>query len=287
MRIPLAVWVCMLARAVVAQPAVLTWHNDNARTGQNLQETALTPANVNSTTFGKLFTLAVDGKVDAQPLYVPALAIPQKGTRNVLFVATEHDSAYAFDADSGEPLWQVSLLSANETPSDDRGCFQVTPEIGVTATPVIDPQRGPYGTVYLIALSKDAGGAYHHRLHALDLTTGMEQFGGPVEVQATYPGSGVEGSGGTLTFDPKVHKHRAALLLANGTLYTSWGSHCDNDRYTGWIITYDPSTLQQTFTGSLAVTDYFTMSNTVASSPPETEHLTTWEQPAVSASSDS
>lgn len=308
-----------------AQPSVLTWHNDNARTGQNLQETTLTPSNVNASMFGKLFVIQADGKVDAQPLYVPALAIPQKGTRNVLFVATEHDSAYAFDADTGEQLWHVSLPGANETPSDDRGCFQVTPEIGVTATPVIDPQRGPHGTIYLIAMSKDGAGAYHHRLHALDLTTGNEQFGGPVEVQATYASSGVEGSGSKLTFDPKVHKHRAALLLANGKLYTSWGSHCDNGRYTGWIITYDPSTLQQTgvlnvapngfeagiwasgagpaaddagnlfvaagngtfdttlntdgfpsngdfgnaflkLTGSLAVTDYFTMSNTVSES---------------------
>jgi uncharacterized protein (TIGR03437 family) len=325
-RLSLTICVSLLSPGLLAaQPGVLTWHNDNARTGQNLQETTLTPANVNASTFGKLFTMQADGKVDAQPLYVPALPIPQKGARNVLFVATEHDSAYAFDADTGERLWHVSLLGANETPSDDRGCFQVTPEIGVTATPVIDPQRGPHGTIYLIAMSKDSSGAYHHRLHALDLATGDEEFAGPVEVEATYAGSGVEGSGSTLTFDPKVHKHRAALLLANGTLYTSWGSHCDNGRYTGWIITYNPSTLQQTgvlniapngfeagiwasgagpaadaagnlfvaagngtfdtnlnadrfpskgdfgnaflrLTGSLAVTDYFTMSNTAAES---------------------
>ncbi len=326
MRISLASCVGLLLPAILpAQPSVLTWHNDNARTGQNLQETTLTPANVNVSAFGRLFVIQVDGKVDAQPLYVPALAIPQKGTRNVLFVATEHDSAYAFDADTGEQLWHVSLLGVNESPSDDRGCFQVTPEIGATATPVIDPQRGPHGTIYLVSMSKDSGGSYHHRVHALDLTTGNEESGGPVEVQATYPGSGVEGSGTTVTFDPKVHKHRAALLLANGTLYTSWGSHCDNGRYSGWIITYDASTLQQTgvlnvapngfeagiwasgagpaadsagdlfvaagngtfdtnlnadgfpangdfgnaflkLTGSLAVSDYFTMSNTVAES---------------------
>ena len=326
MRVAAVAWVTLLSPGfLAAQASVLTWHNDNARTGQNLQETTLAPSNVNASTFGRLFVIQTDGKVDAQPLYVPALAIPQKGTRNVLFVATEHDSAYAFDANTGEQLWHVSLLGADETPSDDRGCFQVTPEIGVTATPAIDPQRGPHGTIYLIAMSKDSSGAYYHRLHALDLTTGDEQFGGPVEVRATYAGSGVEGSGSTLTFDPKVHKHRAALLLANGTLYTSWGSHCDNGRYTGWIITYDPSTLQQTgvlniapkgseagiwasgagpaaddagnlfvaagngtfdtnlntdgfpsngdfgnaflrLTGSLAVTDYFTMSNTAAES---------------------
>src|SRR5450432_1600694 len=172
-----------LTATLYAQPSVLTWHNDNARTGQNLQETILTPANVNSATFGKLFTIGVDGKVDAQPLYVPHLTIPGQGVHNVLYIATEHDSVYAFDADSGAPLLHVSLLAANEATSDDRNCgSQVGPEIGVTATPVIDPGSGPHGTIYVVAMTKDQSNNYHHRLHALDMTTLSEQFNGPVEV---------------------------------------------------------------------------------------------------------
>src|ERR1022692_2292565 len=159
------------AAALYSQPSVLTWHNDNARTGQNLQETILTTAYVNVSTFGKLFTIGVDGLVDGQPLYVPGLTIPGQGVHNVLYIATEHDSVYAVDADNGTVLKQVTLLVGSETTSDDRGCGQVTPEIGVTATPVIDPHSGPHGTIYVVAMSKDTSGGYHHRLHALDLTT--------------------------------------------------------------------------------------------------------------------
>jgi Putative binding domain, N-terminal len=222
------------------QPSVLTWHNDNARTGQNLQEVTLTPANVNPATFGRLFTIPVDGKVDAQPLYVPAVTIPGQGVHNVLFVVTEHDSAYAFDADTATQLWHVSLLASGESPSDDRGCGQVVPEIGATATPAIDPRSGPHGTIYVVAMSKDSSPNYHQRLHALDVTTGGEQFGGPVEIQATYPGSGIEN-----TFLPRQHKERAALAIANGLVYTAWSSHCDIQPYTSWIISYNESTLAQ------------------------------------------
>jgi hypothetical protein len=229
-----------------AQENVLTWHNDNARSGQNLTETVLTPANVKAATFGKLFTVAVDGKVDAQPLYVSALTIRASGIHNVLFVATEHDSVYAFDADTGAQLWHVSLLGAGETSSDARGCGQITPEIGVTATPVIDLAKGPHGTIYLVAMTKAASGTYHHRLHALDLTTGAEEFAGPVEIAATYPGSGAEGSSGTQTFSASQHEDRPGLLLSNGIVYTTWGSHCDAAPYTGWIIGYSESTLAQT-----------------------------------------
>jgi hypothetical protein len=224
-----------------AQPSVLTWHNDSARTGQNLQETILTPTNVKSSTFGKLFVMNVDGKVDAQPLYVPSVTIPGQGVHNVLYVVTEHASAYAFDADNGTQLWKVSALGAGESPSDDRGCGQVTPEIGLTATPAIDLQSGPHGTMYATAMSKDGSGNYHQRLHALDLTTGAEQFGGPMEVQATYPGSGAEN-----TFLPRQHVERPGLLLVNGVVYTSWGSHCDGGPYTGWVIGYNEATLAQT-----------------------------------------
>jgi hypothetical protein len=224
-----------------AQPSVLTWHNDIARTGQNLQETILTPTNVKSSTFGKLFVMNVDGKVDAQPLYVPSVTIPGQGVHNVLYVVTEHASAYAFDADSGTQLWKVSALGAGESPSDDRGCGQVTPEIGLTATPAIDLQSGPHGTMYATAMSKDGSGNYHQRLHALDLTSGAEQFGGPMEVQATYPGSGAEN-----TFLPRQHVERPGLLIVNGVVYTSWGSHCDGGPYTGWVIGYNETTLAQT-----------------------------------------
>ena len=244
-----AVGVACAAQGVVAERhralSVLTWHNDNARTGQNLEETILTPANVNAANFGKLFTIPVDGKVDAQPLYVSSLAIPGNGTHNVVYVETEHDSSYAFDADTGALVWKVSVLGPGEGPSDDRNCGQVTPEIGITATPVIDPLEGPHGTIYLIAMSRDGSGNYHHRLHALDLATGAEELGGPVEVQASYPGSGVEGSRNQQIFNPAQHKERAALLLANGMVYTSWSSHCDIPPYTSWVIAYNESTLAQ------------------------------------------
>jgi len=230
---------------VATSADVLTWHNDNARSGQNLNETALTPANVNAKTFGRLFSLATDGKVDAQPLHVANLAIPGNGTHNVLIVATEHDSIFAFDSDSGAKLWQVSLLAPGETTSDRRHCSQIVPEIGVTSTPVIDRNSGPHGTVYAVAMSKNAAGKYLHRLHALDLATGAEQFGGPVEIHASFPGSGDGSSGGVVTFDPGQYDDRAALLLSNGVVYTSWSSHCDIRPYTGWIIGYNEKTLAQ------------------------------------------
>ncbi len=234
------------AQVIEAQPNVLTWHNDNTRSGQNLLETILTPGNVNSSKFGKLFTIMVDGKVDAQPLYVASLAIPGNGTHNVLFVVTEHDSAYAFDADTGTQLWKVSVLGTRETSSDARGCSQVTPELGITATPVIDLQIGPHGTIYLIAMSKTSGGVYHQRLHALDLTTGAEEFSGPIDIVATFPGNGAEKSGGVQTFTAAQHKERPGLLIVNGIVYTTWGSHCDFSPYTGWVIGYNETTLAQT-----------------------------------------
>jgi hypothetical protein len=232
---------CLAVSAMFGQTPVLTWHNDNARTGQNLQETTLTTANVTSATFGRKFTITADGKVDAQPLYVPAMSIAGI-THNVLYVVTEHDSSYAFDADTGALLWQKPLVVGSETPSDDRSCGQVTPEIGATATPVIDRTAGTHGTIYVVAMSKDSGSHYHQRLHALDMTTGAEQFGGPVEVTAT---SQVAGSGVENTFNPAVHKERAALLLVNGVVYTSWGSHCDAGSYAGWVIGYNGTTLAQ------------------------------------------
>ena len=224
---------------------VTTYHNDQARTSQNLNEGTLTPSNVNVTSFGKTGFLPVDGKVDAQPLYLSKLNIPGKGTHNVLYIATEHDSVYAFDADNGTTLWKVSLLGANETTSDARNCSQVIPEIGITATPVIDRSRGPNGVIYVVAMSKNRTGTYFQRLHALDVTTGAEVLGGPTNIQASFPGTGDNSSGGNVIFDPKQYAERAGLLLLNGILYTSWTSHCDIRPYTGWIIGFDASSLSQ------------------------------------------
>jgi hypothetical protein len=224
---------------------VLTYHNDIARTGQNLTETTLTTSNVTSAKFGKLAFYPVDGLVDAEPLYASNLAVPSRGTHNLLIVPTENDSVYGFDADSGATLWQVSVLKSGETPSDNRGCEQVTPEIGVTSTPVIDRTQGPNGVIYVVAMSKDASGNYHQRLHALDLALGTELLGGPVDIQATYPGTGDASNGTSLVFEPGQYKERAALLLLNGVIYTGWASHCDIRPYTGWIIAYNESTLAQ------------------------------------------
>jgi hypothetical protein len=228
--------------SVFATANVLTWHNDDARTGQNLSEKILTPSNVNSTNFGKLFAINVDGNVHAQPLFVAGLALANGGVHNVVIIATEHDSVYACDADDGTVLWHVSILEAGETTSDDRGCGQVSPEIGITSTPVVDLNTGPHGTIYAVAMSK-SGSNYFQRLHALDLATGAEQFGGPVDIVASFPGNGDNSSGGNVIFDPKQYKDRAGLVLADGIIYTTWASHCDIRPYTSWVIGYDQHTL--------------------------------------------
>ncbi len=217
---------------------VTTYKNDLNRSGQNLAESTLTPANVAPSTFGLLRLLPVDGRVDAQPLYLSALSAAGH-TFNTVFVATEHDSVYAFDADSGALLWHVSLLGTGEIPSDNRGCIQVSPEIGVTSTPVIDRSAGTHGTMYVVAMSIDGSSNYHQRLHALDVSTGAELLNGPVEISASFATS----ASATSSFDPKSYEERAALLLANGTIYTSWTSHCDDAPYGGWVIAYAQSSL--------------------------------------------
>lgn len=219
---------------------VATFKNDVSRSGQNLAESTLTLANVNSTSFGLLHTVMVDGKVDAQPLYLAQ--VPISGTaHNMALVATEHGSVYAIDADAGTPIWQVSILATGETPSDTHGCTQVTPEIGITSTPVIDRTAGSHGVLYVVGMSIDKSSNYHQRLHALDITTGTELFNGPAEITATAPNSA-----GTTTFAPGQYEERAALLLANGQIYTSWTSHCDAAPYSGWIMAFNEMTLAQT-----------------------------------------
>lgn len=223
---------------------VTTYHNDVARTGQNLTESILTLSNVNSQSFGLLRNLMVDGKVDAEPLYLSQLPI-NGASHNVVFIATEHDSIYAFDSDTGAQLWHVSLLGSGETTSDDHGCDQITPEIGVTSTPVIDRNAGAHGILFAVAMSKNST-AYIQRLHALDVTTGAELLGGPTVVQATYPGTGANSSNGQVVFDSGQYAERAGLLLNNGTIYTGWTSHCDSGAYTGWVMAYSESNLSQT-----------------------------------------
>ena len=244
----LLLWSLFAARLLplAAQPNVLTSHNDVHRTGQNLAETILTTSNVNSVTFGKLFQSTLDGVVDAQPLYVSGVSIPSQGIHNVLIVATENDSLYALDAATGAQLWKVTLLATGETPSDDRGCGQVTPQIGITSTPVIWLKTGTSeGVIFAVAMSKDASGNYHQRLHKVSLTTGKALVAA-VDIAASYPGTGEDSSGGYAMFDPKQYKERSGLLLLGGVVYLGWASHCDDAPYTGWIMGYNGTTLAQT-----------------------------------------
>ncbi len=180
---------------------VVTYHNDTARTGLNANESILTTANVNSANFRLLMTLQVDGKVDGQPLVLSNVTVGGQ-RRNVVYAVTEHDSVYAFDADTGAQLWKASILGNHETTSGDHGCSQITPEIGITSTPVIDRSAGPNGTIFVVSMSQDQSGAYHQRLHALDETTGSELASSPTEINATYPGTGANFSGGNVIFAP-------------------------------------------------------------------------------------
>ena len=234
---------CCAAGVLHAQVNVTTYHNDNSRTGQNVQEAILTPANVNSTQFGKLFSVAVDGYVFAQPLYLSQIQIAG-GIHNVVYVATEHDSVYGIDADNGAVYFKVSLIPAGGTtvsPSDLMGCEDIQPEIGITSTPVIDPVGG---TLYVVAKSKVNGNVVQY-LHALGVTSGAEKFGAPVLIQGSVPGNTADGNGSTVAFDPVLHNQRAALLLENGHVVIAWGSHCDKIPWHGWVMSYSASTLAQ------------------------------------------
>jgi outer membrane protein assembly factor BamB len=217
-----------------AQVSVTTYHNDNARTGQNTNETILTPAAVQGSSFGQLFQLPVDGQVYAQPLILANVAIGG-GTHNVVYVATEHDSLYAFDADTGTQYWQKSFINppAVKTASNAQiGCGNITKEYGITSTPVIDPSTS---TIYAVAQTMESG-AFMYRLHALDVGTGAEKFGGPVAIAGSYGG---------IVFTPKQQMNRAGLLLENGHIILGWGSHCDHPTYYGWVMSYNATTLAQ------------------------------------------
>ncbi len=241
-----AVGLVLLAGSLAAlSQDMLTYHNNNSRNGLDNKETTLTLTNVNSASFGKLFTVAADGLVDAEPLYVSAVTIAGV-SHNLLIVASEHDSVYAFDADSGAKLWQITTLKSGETTSDDRGCSQVTPEIGITSTPVVVRPKTGNPVIYVVAMSKDSSGNYHQRLHALDATSGAELHKGPVDIAAQYPGTGDNSSGGFVIFDPAQYKERAGLLVIGSTIYLAWASHCDYRPYTGWIMGYNTTTLAQT-----------------------------------------
>jgi outer membrane protein assembly factor BamB len=241
---PVILLLAILCASAFSQD-VLTYHNNNARTGLNNTETILTPANVNLAHFGKLLTIPTDGLVDAQPLFLSNLSIAGV-THNVLIVATEHGTVYAFDADTGAKLWNLTTLKPGETTSDIRSCGQVSPEIGITSTPVILRPKTGHPVLYIVAMSKDGSGNYHQRLHALDATTGAELYKGPVDISAKYPGTGDNSSGGFVIFDPGQYKERAGLLLIGHTLYLAWASHCDIRPYTGWIMAYNATTLAQT-----------------------------------------
>jgi hypothetical protein len=226
---------------------VLTYHYDMSRQGVTSRETILTPSNVNSSTFGKVNFLSVDGKVDAQPLFLTTIPGTIGGIRNgFVFVVTENDSVYAFAVNGGTQLWRVSALGQGETPSDNHGCSQISPQIGITDTPVIDKAKGPNGAIYFVAMSKDSAAHYHQRLHALDLKTGAELFGGPTEITATYPGSGDGSQGGQVIFAPGQYAERAGLLEVGSTIYIAFTSHCDARPYTGWVMSYNAQTLAQT-----------------------------------------
>jgi hypothetical protein len=245
-----------LAAQVPTPVTVPTWRYDLTHVGQNTSETALTPANVNESMFGKLFSHTVDGSVYAQPLYVPGLMMADGLVHNVLFVATEHDSVYAFDADSNtggnaNPLWHITLLDAahgagagaTTVPgADPGGQGDIGPEIGITGTPVIDPSTN---TMYVVGKTKESG-AYFHRLHAINILTGAEQAHSPVVINATVTGTGNGSSGGKLSFSQLWENQRPALNYYNGHVYIGFGAHGDNGPWHGWVFAYDGATLAQT-----------------------------------------
>jgi hypothetical protein len=250
---PLALACTILALTLAATSQITTSQYDNARTGATPNERYLTPLNVNAKQFGKLGAFKVDGAVYAQPLFIPSVDLPQrKGRHDLIFIATEHDSVYAFDAYSpnSAPIWQVSLLDRAKgsvpVSEDDAQCPFIKPEIGITSTPVIDIRTG---TLYVLArtriVHKVGDNEYFQHLHALAITTGVEKFGGPKLITASVPGRGAGRSDREVAFDPLRENPRAALTLANNSVYLTWASSCDVDPYHGWVMAYNPQTLAQ------------------------------------------
>jgi hypothetical protein len=249
----------LLAPALLAQTptpvSVLTWRYDLSHAGQNTSETALNPSNVNANSFGKLFSLTVDSTVYAQPLYVPGLKMSDGLVHNVLFVATENDSIYAFDADSNgganaNPIWHASLLTsaygagagATAVPWQDNGSPDVAPTVGITGTPAIDPATN---TMFVVTSTKE-NGVYFSRLHAINIVTGKEQPNSPANITATVAGTGNGSSGGQLSFSPLWENQRPALDFYNGYVYIGYAAHGDNGPWHGWLFAYNATTLQQT-----------------------------------------
>src|SRR5436190_9270952 len=236
----------VLGFSPLAQVNVLTYHNNNARTGDNTNETLLTLANVNTNTFGKLFKYTVDGYVYAQPLYISQLNVQGQGVHNALFIATQHDSVYAFDADGAGQLWKMNLGISAVTPKGDFGTrynggkyTDITNEVGITGTPVIDL---PSGTLYVDTFTHE-GSSYFHRMHAINITNGTEKVP-PVTVDASYPGVGVQTTGGRVIFAAKQQLQRTALTLAGGIVYVCYAGYADTNPYHGWIVGFDAVTLE-------------------------------------------
>ena len=236
----------VVTHSIYAQVSVTTYEYNAQRTGVNSAEAILTPSNVNSNNFGKLFSQSVDGAIYAQPLYMPNVTI-NGAVHNVVYAATEHDSVYAFDADSNagakaQPLWHTTFLSSGVTTVSDNYCTDITPEYGITGTPVIDPSTN---TLYAVAETYE-NGTYVKRLHALDISSGVEKPGSPIVITAsvTVPGQS------SVTFDTLWENQRGGLLLYNGVVYIPFASHCDGGDWRGWILgnnSYNGSSLTQTF----------------------------------------
>jgi archaellum component FlaF (FlaF/FlaG flagellin family) len=239
---------------VTNNSGVFTQHNDNGRTGQNLNEIVLSAANVNKTQFGRLGRYPVDGYVYAQPLYVAGVNIPNQGTHNVVYVATEGDSLFAFDADNPPLLlWHTNFLtqgSVTTIPSTDlaqAGGGNLVPQIGITSTPVID---SALNAIFVVAATKEyqsGSGTYQwvQRLHGLDLATGAEISNSPTMIQASVPGSGSGTSGGNISFNALLENQRPGLLLLDGVVYITWGSQNDQNPFHGWVIGYNETSMQQ------------------------------------------
>jgi len=231
--LPLCAGLCIFAvqcNRAAAQVDVLTQHNDNMRTGANLRETELTPANVSKERFGMLFKRVVDDQLYTQPLVATNVPVAG-GTHDIVYVTSVNNSVYAFDANDAEavaPLWHVNFGTPANLHSAPFGCLDINGQMGIIGTPVIDKARG---VLYAVALTK-TGGAFAQRLHALDLATGADLPESPIAIKAA-------------DFNPLMQNQRPALMLANGMVYVGYASHCDKDPYHGFLMAYDAKTLQQ------------------------------------------